>query len=146
MPDRDPEAQQSARLITALIWVGVVVAPVAALIALLSGSARFAVLLLAVCVVLMGASMLIRNDPVLHRMDVEDRVAAEVDKLRERFREEIAAAARATGHRVQVLQDEITRLRAAGSPVASLPHGALPPAPPSVARPAGVAVAAAVAG
>jgi hypothetical protein len=149
MPDRDPEAQQSARLLTALIWAGVVIAPVAALVVLLGGgdgSIRFAVLLVAVCVVLMGASMLIRNDPVLHRMDIEERVAVETEDVRERLRGEIAAAARATSHRVQVLQDEITRLRAAGSPITTLPPPppqAARPAPPQVARPAGARVPAA---
>jgi len=56
----------------------VLLAPLAAAVVLLgqsSGSVRFAVLLVAVSVVLIGASVLIRNDPVLQRMHVEDRVA-----------------------------------------------------------------------
>src|SRR3954449_10237175 len=104
MPDREPEAHQHARLLTVLIWAGVGLAPVAALVVLLGGSesaVRFAVLLIAVCVVLIGAALLIRNDPVLLGMDVEARVEA----LREELRQEITASAHATGHRVTALQD-----------------------------------------
>ena len=110
MPDRDPDSQQNARLLTALIWAGVGLAPIAALVVLLGGSAgatRFAVLLIAVCVVLIGASLLIKTDPAAQEDDVEGRVTTEVEALREELREEIAAAARATGHRVQTLQDEL---------------------------------------
>jgi hypothetical protein len=139
MPDRDAEAHQNARLLTVLIWAGVGLAPVAALVVLLGGSessVRFAVLLIAVCVVLIGAALLIRNDPVLLRMDVEARVEA----LREELREEITASAHATGHRVKALQDEMTRMRAAGSPAM-----ALPPASARATAPAGGRAAVAVA-
>jgi hypothetical protein len=101
MSDRDAENGHSARLLRTLIWAGVGLAPVAALVVLLGGSdgsVRLAVLLIAACVVLIGASMLIRSDPVLLRMDVEDRVAAELDALRDEMRDELRgelAAARA---------------------------------------------------
>lgn len=153
MSERHPDEQHSARLLRALIWGGVGLAPVAAISVLVgdgTGSIRFAVLLIAVCVVLLGASLLIRNDPVLLKMDVEDRVAAEVDSLRGELREEIAAAARATGHRVQVLQDEMTHLQIAASPATAgtapgragggrAPMGAARPATASASvRPASV--------
>jgi hypothetical protein len=127
MSDRDPEAPQHARLLTALIWAGVGLAPVAALVVLLGGSTgsiRFAVLLIAVCVVLIGAVLLIR-DPLLLKTDLEERVEA----LREELREEMTASAHATSHRVKALQDEMTRMRGAGSPVTKLP--------PAGPRPAG---------
>lgn len=114
MPDRDAAERQSERQLTAMIWAGVGLVPVAVLIVLVGGgdtSLRFAVLLMAVSVVLVGASLLIRNDPELLRMDVADRVAEQADALREEMREEVAAAARATHHRVQTLQDELARLR-----------------------------------
>jgi hypothetical protein len=119
MPDREAPKEQnaaghSARLLRALIWAGVSLAPVAAAVVLLGATdaaERFAIVVMAVCVVLIGGSMLVRSDPVLLRMDVEDRVAAEIDGLREDLREEFAAAARATHHRVQTLQEEIGRLR-----------------------------------
>ncbi|GAB1694859.1 hypothetical protein [Krasilnikovia sp. M28-CT-15] len=119
MPDREPHQENreghSARLPRLLVWAGAGLAPVAATVALLGGdtSMRVAVLLLAVCVVLIGASLLIRSDPVLMRIDVEDRVAAEVETLRDQLRAEVAAAARATHHHVQTLQDELTQLRGA---------------------------------
>src|SRR4051812_2696262 len=96
MSDRDAPAGHSAGWLRGLIWAGVLLAPIAAGVVLLggSGAVRFAVVLLAVSVVLVGASVLIRFDPVLHRMDVEDRVAEEVARLRRELRAELARDAR----------------------------------------------------
>ena len=91
MPDREPTAGHSAGLLRGLIWGGVGLAPLAAVVVLIGGSqgsTRFAVLLLAVSVVLVGASVLIRSDPALQRVDVEDRVTEEVRKLRRELRAE----------------------------------------------------------
>ncbi|WP_041832971.1 hypothetical protein [Actinoplanes sp. N902-109] len=126
MSDQYPEEKPSSTLLRALIWAGVGLAPVAAIIVMVTGSTgamRFAVLLVAVCVILLGAAMLIRNDPVLLSMDVEERVAAEVEALRNDLRGEIGSAARATGHRVQVLEDQVEQLRSAP------PAPVVPPAP-----------------
>ncbi|MEV4635847.1 hypothetical protein AB0J80_00705 [Actinoplanes sp. NPDC049548] len=150
MSERDPDEQPSARLLRALIWGGVGLAPVAAISVLVgggTGSIRFAVLLIAVCVVLLGASLLIRNDPVLLKMDVEDRVGAEVDSLRGELRDEIAAAARVTGHRVQVLEDDVARLRGpgptpAGAARPAVASASVPPAPRPAVASASVAPAA----
>ncbi|MEV6495415.1 hypothetical protein AB0M20_43375, partial [Actinoplanes sp. NPDC051633] len=93
--DRVAENGQNTRLLRALVWVGVSLAPVAALVVLLGsseGPVRFGVLLIAACVVLVGASLLVRDDPVLLRMQVEDRVADEVSVLRDELRSEFAAA------------------------------------------------------
>jgi hypothetical protein len=156
MPDREalkePTGGPSARLLRALIWAGVSLAPVAAVVVVLLGATdaaeRFAIVLIAACVVLIGASMLVRSDPVLLAMDVEDRVAAEVDALRDGLREEFAAAARATHHRVRAMQDETGRLRAAAvcpvptgrGPAGPVPAGPVPagpvPAGPVLAGPA----------
>ncbi|MBL7254473.1 hypothetical protein [Paractinoplanes lichenicola] len=90
MPDQDSVAG-NARLLRGLIWAGVLLAPVAALVVLLgqsSNTVRFAVLLIAVAVALIGASVLVRSDPVLGRMDIEDRVAEEVASLRRELRAE----------------------------------------------------------
>jgi hypothetical protein len=95
MPERDNQAGHSARLLRGLVWAGVVLAPIAAAVVLIGGSSstvRFAVLLIAVSVVLIGASVLVRSDPVLLRMDVEDRVAQEVDAMRRELRAEFATA------------------------------------------------------
>jgi hypothetical protein len=97
MPDQEPVPGHSARLLRGLIWAGVVFAPLAAIVVLFghsSGSVRFAVLLIAVSVVLIGTSVLIRNDPRLHRADVEDRVAEEVASLRRELRAEFARGGR----------------------------------------------------
>jgi len=112
-------------MLRALIWVGVGLAPVAAVVVLLGGgdsSVRFAVVLIAVGVVLIGASSLVRNDPVLLGLDVDDRVAGEVDMLREQLRTEFAAAARVTHHRLQSVQEELGRLRGAASAVPARPE------------------------
>ncbi|GAA0545017.1 hypothetical protein GCM10010172_28310 [Paractinoplanes ferrugineus] len=96
MPDRDPDAGHSARLLRGLIWAGVLLAPLAAVVVLLgqsSGSVRFAVLLIAVSVVLVGSAVLIRSDPVLQRGHVEERVAEEVEALRVQLRAEFGHAA-----------------------------------------------------
>jgi hypothetical protein len=91
MPERDPEAGHSSRLLRGLIWAGVLLAPLAAVVVLLgqsSGSVRFAVLLIAVSVVLVGSAMLVRSDPELQRGHVEERVAEEVEALRVQLRAE----------------------------------------------------------
>ncbi|GAB2582530.1 hypothetical protein Aab01nite_59950 [Paractinoplanes abujensis] len=78
-------------MLRGLIWAGVLLAPVAALVVLLgqsSNTVRFAVLLIAVAIALIGASVLIRSDPVLGRSDVEERVAEEVSALRRELRAE----------------------------------------------------------
>ncbi|MEU4618474.1 hypothetical protein AB0G04_00650 [Actinoplanes sp. NPDC023801] len=96
MPERDNQAGHSARMLRGLVWAGVVLAPIAAAVVLIgdnSNTARFAVLLIAVSVVLIGASVLVRSDPVLLRMDVEDRVAQEVDAMRRELRAEFSSAA-----------------------------------------------------
>ncbi|MEV0901238.1 hypothetical protein [Actinoplanes sp. NPDC049802] len=93
MPERDSQGH-STRLLRGLVWAGVVLAPMAAAVVLIGGnsnSVRFAVVLIAVSVVLIGASVLVRSDPVLLRMDVEDRVAEEVEALRRELRAEFAA-------------------------------------------------------
>jgi hypothetical protein len=92
MPERDLEAGHSSRLLRGLIWTGVVAAPLAAVVVLLgqsSGAVRFAVLLIAVSIVLIGAAVLIRSDPVLHRMHLDERVAEEVRALRSELRAEL---------------------------------------------------------
>jgi hypothetical protein len=122
MADPDADEQRSARLLTALVWGGVALAPIAVLVALIGGgdaSLRFAVLLLAVAIVLIGSSMLIRNDPTLLRLDIDDRLAQGIEAVREEMRDEIAAAARATHHRVQTLQDDIVRFQSQRPPAAA---------------------------
>jgi hypothetical protein len=136
MADPDADEQRSARLLTALVWGGVALAPIAVLVALIGGgdaSLRFAVLLLAVAIVLIGSSMLIRNDPTLLRLDIDDRLAQGIEAVREGMRDEIAAAARATHHRVQTLQDDIVRFQSQRPPAAA--QAQRPPAVPAQRAP-----------
>jgi hypothetical protein len=119
MPDPDADERHSERLLRGLLWGGVALAPIAVLVALAGGgdtSLRYAVLLLAVAVVLIGSSLLIRNDPVLMKLELDDRLARHAEDLRAELRDEIAAAARATHHRVQTLQDDLTRLHGPAAP------------------------------
>ncbi len=169
MSDRDAQNGQP-RLLRALIWAGVGLAPVAALVVLLGSSAgptRFGVLLVAVSVVLLGAALLIRNDPVLLRMDVEDRVTDEVNALRDELRSEIAASrvrsapvfepGQSTGGRAAVAAVEPEPRTRTGGRVASAavrpPAGGpvggratVPPLPDPVGGRASVGVAAPVPG
>ena len=95
MPELDSLAS-NARLLRGLIWAGVLLAPMAAAVVLLgtaSNSVRFAVILIAVAVALIGASVLVRNDPVVSRLDAEDRMAEEVAALRQELRAEFAQGA-----------------------------------------------------
>lgn len=145
MPDRDGDEQQSARLLIGLIWAGVGLAPVAVLVALLGGGAnslRFALLLLAVCIVLIGASMLIRNDPVLLRVDVQDRLAEEAQALRDELHAEIAAAVQAAAVPRPMTPPPMPAPPMAALPIAAPPMAAAPMAgPQSGARPAAAAAA-----
>ncbi len=120
MSDRDAQDGQNTRLLRTLIWAGVGLAPIAALVVLLGGGegpTRFGVLLIAVSVVLFGAVLLIRHDPVLLRMDVEDRVAEEVDALRSQLRSEFAAAAPVARPPVAPVRPPVAPNREPGAPV-----------------------------
>lgn len=102
------------RLPAALVWGGVGLAAVAVLVVLLGegiGHLRLAVLLLAVSAVLIGGSVLLRDDRGLRRPDVEELVADEADALREQLRRDITVAARAThrafGEKLQVIYEQL---------------------------------------
>ena len=143
MSDREAEDGQNTRLLRALLWAGVGLAPIAALLALVGdgGPTRFGVLLLAVAVVLLGAALLVRNDPVLLSMDAEDRVAAEVSALRSELRGEIAAVSTMAAAPGAALPGPGPSARAAVRP----PSGAAAVRPPSGAsaavRPAAASAA-----
>src|SRR5215212_1135206 len=135
---RVAENGQNARLLRALVWAGVGLAPIAALVVLLGdsvGPVRLGVLLIAVCVVLVGASLLVRNDPVLLRMHVEDRVADEVSALRDELRSEFAAS-----------HAPMTAAPVAAAPMATAPVAAAPPRPAGAASRRSPMAAAAVPG
>jgi type II secretory pathway component PulM len=151
------DARHSTRLSRSLLWAGAGLAPVAVLVLLVGGtdnSTRFAVLLLAVAIVVLAAAQLIRTDPVLLRDDAEQLVLRETDALRDAVGEDIAGAVAASAAqnrqildaRLQELQREVRRLSAAAAPPPPAPvadqtagvrrSARVAPAEPSAPRPA----------
>jgi hypothetical protein len=147
MPPADTQQQRAGPpLLPGLLWAGVGLAPVAALLVLFGGDntgiMRVAVLLAIVAVVLIGVSMAFRRDPDAMRTQVEDMVFEELDVLREDLREDITTAARAThkslGARVVTLQESVDALRGQCDTLrVQLERGAAvrPPAPQPVPMP-----------
>ncbi|MFD0785571.1 hypothetical protein ACFQZ8_16810, partial [Micromonospora azadirachtae] len=90
-----PEAMRSRSLLTILFWIGVGLAPVAALILLVAdgnGPLRFAAVLAIVAVVLIGLSIALRSDGESGQERLAE-VFDEMDQLRRELRGEIVAAA-----------------------------------------------------
>src|SRR4051794_9506216 len=101
MPVADTQQRRAGvPLLPGLLWTGVGLAPVAALLVLFGGTSagllRVAVLLAIVAVTLIGISLALRRDPDSLRNQVEDMVFEELDLLRDDMREDITTAARAT--------------------------------------------------
>src|SRR3954466_10459838 len=100
MPAADTQQQRAGLpILPGLLWAGVGLAPVAALLVMFGGSSgvmRVAVLLAVVAVVLIGVSVALRRDPETVRSQVEEMVLEELDVLRDDVREDITTAARAT--------------------------------------------------
>ncbi|MGC4791326.1 hypothetical protein ACLQ22_26270 [Micromonospora sp. DT178] len=110
-----PADKRSPSLLTALFWVGVALAPVAALILLVAdgnGPLRFAAVLAIMAVVLIGLSIALRADGAGPART--DELLDEIEQLRRELRGEIVAAAQrgnqALDH-AQRAQDEVTALR-----------------------------------
>ncbi|GII25170.1 hypothetical protein [Planosporangium mesophilum] len=152
MPAADTQQRQAGLpLVPGLLWSGVGLAPVAALLVLFGGDRtgliRLAVLLAVVAMALIGVSFALRRDPDTMRDQIEDMVFQELDVLRDDMREDITTAARAThkafGERVVSLQESVESLRGefenlrvrverGGAPSQSIPApGTAAPVPPS---------------
>jgi hypothetical protein len=162
MPAADTQQRRAGlALLPGLLWAGVGLAPVAALLVLFSGDStalvRVAVLLAVVAVVLIGVSMALRRDPDVVRDQVEEMIFEELDVLRDDLREDITTAARAThkalGERVVKLHESVEVLRGQfdnlrvqvergpvpAQPVAPATPPPPPPPPPPVTPPPSVA-------
>ncbi|PWU47432.1 hypothetical protein DLJ46_14740, partial [Micromonospora globispora] len=90
-----PAAKRSSSLLTVLFWVGVALAPVAALILLVAdgnGPLRFGAVLAILAVVLIGLSIALRAEGGGGSAGSE-QMLAEVEQLRRELRSEIVAAA-----------------------------------------------------
>jgi hypothetical protein len=119
MSARQVTDERRARpLLRALFWVGVGLAPIAALMLLLgegNGPLRIAAVLAVLAVVLIGLSITLRDDAETVRLDVEETLVDLVDRLRAEFRNDIGTAARSThrslGEHLQRLHDNVEALR-----------------------------------
>jgi hypothetical protein len=120
MPAADTQQRRAGLpLAPGLLWTGVGLAPVAALMVLFGGDStglvRLAVLLAVVAVVLIGVSMALRRDPEAVRDQVEDMLFEELDVLRDDLRADITTAAKAThkafGEKVVNLHQSVEALR-----------------------------------
>jgi len=102
-----------------LFWVGVALAPLAALMLVISsgtGGLKTALGVVIISVILIGVSITLRRDPDGLRGELEDTVFDEIDALRADVRADIAHAAQAThrafGEKMQYLLDQIETTRA----------------------------------
>ena len=80
-----PSTNGARRHIGKLFWVGVTIAPIAALLLVIAngvGPLRAAAALAILSVVLIGLSVVLRDDAAMVKDDVEDQLRTEVDRLR----------------------------------------------------------------
>jgi hypothetical protein len=80
-----PPAPRARRHIGKLFWVGVAIAPIAALLLVIGngvGPLRAAAALAILSVVIIGLSVVLRDDAAMVKDDVEDQLRTEVDRLR----------------------------------------------------------------
>ncbi len=119
MPASEPQVGGRGRqLLTVLFWIGVALAPLAALTLLLgrsSGPLRIAAVLAILSVVLIGLSLTMRRDAEAVRLELEETILDEADLLRADLREEVTAAVQNTESIVQrecaALRQEMEALR-----------------------------------
>lgn len=143
MPDQVADyAQRGARLTPVLFWGGLGLAPLAGLLLLLGiGGLRAGALLGVLALVMIAVSIALRPDPTQVRMQLEEILLEELDRLRVEVREDIANASRAThqtvGERMGALQHLVESVRAERARFAA-PHSAVPTGvgQPPVGRPA----------
>ena len=120
MPVTDAqEEQRHARLFSVLFWIGVGLAPLAALILLVgssTGSLRAAVGILIISVILVGVSITLRRDSEGLKTELEDTMFDEIDSVRAEVRDDIGHAVQAThralGEKMQYLLDQVESTRA----------------------------------
>jgi hypothetical protein len=118
MPPSQSPPDWRARWLPVLFWIGVGLAPTAAVVLLVGqggGPLRIAAVLAIFCVTLIGLSVALRNDVDQIRTEIESTVLDEVDAIRDETREDIVAVARklhsALRREVAELEDEVAGLR-----------------------------------
>ncbi|MGW4464577.1 hypothetical protein [Micromonospora sp. NPDC004704] len=114
----DTEQPYRRQLLTVLFWVGVGLAPLAALMLLFgqsNGPLRIAAVLAVLAVVLIGLSITLRGDMQTVRSELEETLLEEIEELRGVLRQDIGTANRAThqsvGEQLQVVQQNVEALR-----------------------------------
>lgn len=143
MPASAPPSERPGRqLLVVVFWVGVGLAPLAALLLLVGQSAgvlRVAAVLAVFAVVLIGVSITLRRDAETVRVELEETLLDELETLRGDVRNDIATAARAThkafGEKLQVLHETVQALRMQMQLDAGRGQAVPPPAARAVAEP-----------
>ena len=153
MPEVDAgRTRRAGQRPAGLLWAGVGLTPLAALILLLSGGGgvlfAMGVVLAMVAVALIGLSIALRPDTGKVRSEMEETLLEEIEMLREDLRHDISTAARATHHafeeRLQALQRGVDSLRAEADAARSA-AGGVAAVPPVAQHPPVVATASAAA-
>src|SRR5258705_10114941 len=93
------EGKRGGRLLTVIFWIGVGLAPLAALLVLIGSGAsalKVAAVLAILAVVLVGLSIMLRPDAGSVKVELEQTLLDEIDLLRQDVRQDITTAARAT--------------------------------------------------
>lgn len=141
MPASDTrDDQRGERVYSILFWVGVALAPIAALMLLISsgtGGLKGALGVVIISVILIGVSIIMRRDGEGLRTELEETVFDEIDALRADVRADISQAAQAThrafGEKLQYLLDQLeatrAELEATRVQVDAIRHGITQPAP-----------------
>jgi hypothetical protein len=119
MPDaEETEIARGGKALTVVFWIGIALAPLAALLLLASQSAgalKIAAVLAILAVVLIGLSLVLKRDAESVRIELEDMLLDEVDALRADIRQDIATASRTThralADKIQAMQQTIENLR-----------------------------------
>jgi hypothetical protein len=126
------DAPRGRRFLTALFWLGIGLAPIAALILLVGDSEtaqRISGVVAIAAVVLIGLSLALRGSgPESLRRDIEENVRNEVGALRAELASSTRASTKALDDRIQALQGSIDALRdqvGIAAPTAA-PTGAAP--------------------
>jgi len=110
MPASEIQDVRRGKLLQGLFWGGVGLASLAILILLFgqgTGALRVAAIVSVLTIVMLAVSVVMRPSVELVRIDIEERVLNEVDRVRARAREDVTTAARNT-HRA--LSDKIHTL------------------------------------
>ena len=154
MPASEAQDVRRGRLLQGFFWSGVGVATLAMLALLFSQSLfvlRLAVILSVIAIMLLAVSIVLRPSVEMVRVDIEEHIIGEVERVRLRAREDISTAARNT-HRVltekiyaltatvEALRAQIEEVRA-GSMLGGegpSPYIGQPPPPPGVGAGVGV--------